>query len=85
MILLFIAGCSRVPNNASNQTKALYKKLGFNDKDNDGIIEKKSVLNLWIDENYKEKADINGDGKIIEAEAKYYLQNLENAKPKDNN
>ncbi|MFH1387263.1 MAG: hypothetical protein ABIH50_06335 [bacterium] len=65
-------GCAPI-SNATPRNSALYKLLGFNDVNQDGIIEKKSVWNLWTEENYNEKADIDGDGEITEAEAKYYL------------
>ena len=76
-----IAGCSRAPNKVFIQPQALYKTLGFNDKNDDGVIEKKSIGTLWRDEGYKPEADINGDGKIVETEAKYFLQNQSNIKP----
>jgi Leucine Rich repeat len=79
---MIITGCSRIK--ASKGTEALYKLCGFNDKNENGTIEKPSISNLWLaDEGYRSEADINGDGKIVEAEAKYYLRNLENVSPED--
>ena len=60
----------------SNNAQSLYKLLGFNDKNQNGIIEKDS------DENYKEDADINKDRKIVEAEARFYLKSMKNIDPK---
>jgi hypothetical protein len=65
-----ISDSSRISKVSSN-TQALYKLLGFNDKNGNGIIE------TDLDENYDQDADINKDGKIVEAEAKFYLQNLD--------
>lgn len=78
-----LSGCGRVPNRNSKETQALFKRLGFEDKDQDGMIEKKSVWNLWTDEKYTPDADIDGDGKILSAEAKYYLRNLETIPQQD--
>jgi len=51
---------------APNRTAGLIKFLGFKDKNNDGIIK-------GTKENYKVEADLNYDGKIVEAELLYYL------------
>ncbi len=74
---MIITGCSRPK--ASKETEALYKLCGFNDKNEDGVIEKSIIPHIWpAKEGYKEEADINKDGKIVEAEAKYYLWSLAN-------
>jgi hypothetical protein len=67
----------------SSNTQALYKRLGFYDKNRDGVIKKTSKWDIlgFFDENYIETADLDGDGKIVEAEAKYYLQNMISIKP----
>jgi Ran GTPase-activating protein (RanGAP) involved in mRNA processing and transport len=62
-----------------NETQTLYKLCGFDDMNGNGIIEEPSISNGWkTKEGYKEEADINRDGKIIAAEAKYYLWSLAN-------
>jgi hypothetical protein len=73
---MVISGCTRTK--VSQQTQALYKRLGFNDKNENGTIEKALLLNLWSNESYSEDADLNMDGKIVEAEAKFYLWSLSN-------
>jgi len=60
----------------------VFKAAGFNDRNNNGIIEKKSWRNLWREEGYTGNADINQDRKIVEVEAKYYLRNLQSVSPK---
>jgi hypothetical protein len=64
----------------SGNAQALYKLLGFNDKNRNGIIERTSDPDL--NEGYDEAADLNKDEKIVVAEAKYYLQNREDISPK---
>lgn len=67
------AGCG-CGNTAPTRLTNFYQQLGFYDMDEDGVIEKKS---FWNDEEgYKPKADINGDGRIIELEARYYLHHV---------
>jgi hypothetical protein len=69
---------------ACNGQQALNKLCGFDDANGNGIIEKLSFSKLWqSDERYKEEADINNDGKIFSAEAKYYLWSLTNITLKD--
>lgn len=58
----------------------VFQAAGFDDKTKNGVIEEKSWKTLWRDEGYKRKADINADGKIVEAEAKFYLWYLSDAK-----
>lgn len=61
---------------ASPALKDLYKAVGLIDKNQDGVIEKSSWKNLWqAKEDYLPEADIDKNGKIGEAEAKYYLHN----------
>jgi hypothetical protein len=68
----------------SQKNQALYKLLGFNDTNGNGIIEKPSMSNAWrAKEGYIERPDINRDGKIIIAEAKYYLWSLTNISLKE--
>jgi hypothetical protein len=72
---MVMIGCAR--QKTYKETQALYKLCGFNDKNENGTIEKPSISNLWLaDEGYNKKADINDDGKIVEAEAKFYLWSL---------
>ncbi|MFA5839588.1 MAG: DUF4116 domain-containing protein [Candidatus Margulisiibacteriota bacterium] len=68
--------CSRT-STVPQSTKELYDALGFEDKNGDGEID---VKEKWLqrDEGYIKEADINSDGKIVRAEAKYYLQQLGN-------
>jgi hypothetical protein len=73
---MVISGCARTK--VSQQTQALYKRLGFKDKNENGAIEKASFLNIWSNEGYSEEADLNIDGKIVGAEAKFYLWSLSN-------
>ena len=70
------SGPSRV-NLVSFCMQNAYKYLGFTDENQNGIIEKSSFWNGRKNEGYIEEADINGDGKIVAAEVKYYLQNME--------
>jgi tetratricopeptide (TPR) repeat protein len=67
-----------IPQICPSQT-TLFDTLGFRDTNYNGVIEKnKPNATPRQDEGYKKDADLNGDGKIIEAEAKYYLRNLNN-------
>jgi hypothetical protein len=76
-----LGGCSRQKVKPSKETQALYKLLGFNDKNENGIIEKPSFSNFWTaDEGYKEEVDTNKDGKITGAEIYYYLH-IKHGKP----
>ena len=59
-------------NPASNNT-ALRNCPKFTDRDHDGIIEEKGWRTLWQDEGYIAEADIDGDGRIVAAEIKYYM------------
>lgn len=62
---------------AVSSTSSLYSILGFNDKNKNGVIEKRSWRTLsFRDEGYKLEADLSGDGQINVIEAKFYLQNL---------
>ena len=79
-----IPECSRASVKFSKGTQALYKLLGFNDKNENGIIEKPSIWNLWTaNEGYKEEVDINKDGKITETEVKYYIRNIKKISPEE--
>ena len=40
-------------------------------------------MNLWADEGYNKKADINGDGRIVGAEAKFYMWSLLRTTPEN--
>jgi hypothetical protein len=66
-------------SNVNSNTQALYKRIGFDDKNKNGVIEKPSIWNRWIKENYLEDADIDKDGKMVAAEAKYYLRKMNTA------
>ena len=79
--MMIISGCTRTKPNP--KTQALYTLLMFKDKNENGTIEKASILNLWTDEGYDEEADLNMDGKIVEAEAKFYMWSLSNIALKD--
>lgn len=61
----------------SEEAKSVFELCGFEDKNNNGVIEKASWENLWKNEGYDRSADINKDGKITAAEAKFYLWWLE--------
>jgi hypothetical protein len=72
-----IAGFS--PRKAQKFDPELARELGFYDENESGAIDKPIWENLWqANEGYDPIIDLNRDGKILEAEAKYYLQNLEN-------
>jgi hypothetical protein len=77
-----MGGSSQI-SGVSQNTIALYKLLRLDDKNRNGVIEKSSIWHPFRRENYREEIDINMDGKIVEAEAKYYLQNLENISPEE--
>lgn len=65
-----------------SKAQEIFKMAGFKDKNRNNVIEKESFWNWWTDEGYKAEADIDKDGKIILAEAKYYLQFVKNVKLK---
>jgi hypothetical protein len=62
----------KVSKYSGNPTAELFQILKFKDVNGDRVIDKKSVK----DEGYLEEADLNRDGKILFAEAKYYYQTL---------
>ncbi|KPJ68591.1 hypothetical protein AMJ44_06195 [candidate division WOR-1 bacterium DG_54_3] len=69
--LNIIAG---IPRQGSREfDPGMAKELKFEDKNKNGVIERSSQENDWQEEGYKSYIDINQDGKILEAEAKYYL------------
>lgn len=70
-------GVSKVPG------MTVFQALGFDDKNKNGIIENKFLK--WKQEGYKEEADLNRDGKIVEAEAKFYLWYYSGDKPEIKN
>lgn len=57
-------------------SKTSFQYCGFNDKNGNGVIEKKSWRTWFRDEGYRPEVDLNGDEKIDMIEAKYYLQRL---------
>jgi hypothetical protein len=54
----------------------IFSEAGFDDKNNNGIIEKRVKGAVMAEEGYNEEADINLDGKITVPEAKLYLRQL---------
>lgn len=80
-----MAGCNddfKMKN--CSDLQELYESLGFQDKNDNCIIEKQSFFGAWRDEGYDKAAaaDINGDGKLVPAEVRYYLhQILKDANP----
>ncbi len=59
------------------RTQRIFDKIGFYDRNKNGVIEKPSILGPWRDEGYVKEADRNSDGKINRMEAwyHYYLLN----------
>jgi hypothetical protein len=80
--MIFLA-CAPV----SSKTHNLYRLAGFNDANDNGVVEdvgKPSIGNLWNlfrNEGYNPVADIDGDKRIIEAEAKYYIRTCKDIRP----
>ena len=71
-----------LPQQVKKFDPELSRELGFHDENENGVIDKPSWENLWqADEGYDSLIDLNQDGKILEAEAKYYLRNLETVSP----
>lgn len=67
------SGCGCTSVTLSPEMQELYKALGFNDKNADGIIEEQWIFGAWRNEGYDYRADLNEDKKITEVEAKYCL------------
>ncbi len=65
-------------------TTNVFQAAGFKDKNHDRVIEKRSWKNLWANEGYDKRADINEDGRIIEVEAKYKIWLLSRSEFKNN-
>jgi hypothetical protein len=60
----------------------LFRLCGFNDKNKGGTIKKVSFFDSSAgEEGYVPQADIDSNGNITEAEAKYYIRGLKNVSP----
>lgn len=67
---------------ASAYRSRLFRLCGFKDKNEDGIIKKVSFFDASAEEEgYVPQADIDSNGRITEAEAKYYIRGLKNVSP----
>jgi hypothetical protein len=67
-------------NSIVGPRSGVFIAIGANDLDNSGEIEKTSLLKPWKkDEGYNEKADLDKNGKISIAEAKFFLWYLSDA------
>ena len=79
-----LMGCTRIKKIIDPQVQGLFKTLGFTDKNENGVIDKPSLRNLWsAKENYKKEADLDNNGEISVAEAKYYLLTLKDIPVKE--
>jgi hypothetical protein len=73
-------GCSSVSKvSVPLVYKELFKRVGCEDKNGNGVIDKPSIWNLGIKEGYKNELDSNKDGEINPQEASdNYYANREN-------